>query len=158
MKQALFNDIVQLGMVVSDADAAVAKYRDMLGLEDWHINYVDSEKGKGSNFYRGDKSIKAKAKIAWINIGHVELELIEPQDEDSVYAKFLREKGPGIHHVMFATPDYDACAEAMAAQDIAVLGSGELQGTRFQMFDTEKSLGLICEIAEGDPLIPDESL
>ena len=34
------------------------------GLEDWHINYVDSENGKGKNFYRGEQSISAKAKIA----------------------------------------------------------------------------------------------
>ena len=123
-----------------------------------HINYVDSDKGKGANFYRGDKPIKAKAKIAWINIGDVELELIEPRDEHSVYAEFLRDKGPGIHHVMFATADYDSCVKRMTDNQIGTLGGGELQHTRFQMFDTQTDLGLICEIAEGDPLIPDESL
>ena len=84
MSQPLFNDIVQIGVVVENADATVAKYRELLALRDWHINYVDTEMGKGSNFRKGDKPIVAKAKIAWINIGNVELELIEPQDEDSV--------------------------------------------------------------------------
>lgn len=158
MSHPLFDNIVQIGVVVENVDATVTKYRELLDLHEWHINYVDTDSGKGSNFRKEDKRISTKAKIAWINIGNVELEIIEPQDEDSVYSQFLRDKGPGIHHVMFATRDYNQCAERMAANNIAVLGCGELQHTRFQMFDTQKRLGLICEIAEGDPLVPDESL
>ncbi len=158
MSQPLFDNIIQIGVVVDNVDATVTKYRELLDLHDWHINYVDTESGKGSNFRKGKAPVPAKAKIAWINIGNVELEIIEPQDEDSVYSQFLRDKGPGVHHVMFATPNYDQCAERMAGNSIAVLGSGELQHTRFQMFDTQECLGLICEIAEGDPLVPDESL
>jgi catechol 2,3-dioxygenase-like lactoylglutathione lyase family enzyme len=158
MPGPLFNDIVQIGVVVGDVDACVAKYRELLNLQDWHINYVDTAKGKGKNFHTGSKPVSAKAKIAWIRVGNVELEVIEPRDRDSAYALFLREKGPGIHHVMFATPDYDKCSAAMAENDIAVIGSGELQQTRFQMFDTSDALGLICEIAEGEALTPDESL
>ena len=117
---------------------------------------MDTENGQGDNFHTRGKPIVAKAKIAWTQIGNVELELIEPRDEDSVYARFLHEEGPGIHHVMFATPDYDECIARMAAQGVATLGGGELQHTRFQMFDTAQSLGVICEIAAGEPLVPDE--
>jgi hypothetical protein len=46
----------------------------------------------------------------------------------------------------------------MESQNIAAIGGGELQGTRFQMFDTQELLGFICEIAEGDPLVPDLTL
>ena len=156
MSQPLFNDVIQIGVVVDDVDASVAKYRELLGLQDWHINYVDTAIGKGNNFRKGHTPIVARAKIAWINIGNVELEIIEPQDEESVYAHFLRDKGPGIHHVMFATSDYDKCSAKMARNNVGVIGSGELQQTRFQMFDTEKDLGLICEIAEGKSLVPNE--
>jgi catechol 2,3-dioxygenase-like lactoylglutathione lyase family enzyme len=158
MSQPLFNDIVQIGIVVKNVDTTVAQYRELLGIQDWHINFVDTATGKGSNFRKGDKPIIARAKIAWINIGNVELEIIEPRDEESVYAQFLRDKGPGIHHLMFATSDYDKCSTTMAENNVRVLGSGELQQTRFQMFDTEKDLGLICEIADGGALTPDESL
>ena len=47
MSQPLFNDIVQIGVVVDNVDASVAKYRQLLGLQDWHINYVDTAIGKG---------------------------------------------------------------------------------------------------------------
>jgi hypothetical protein len=46
----------------------------------------------------------------------------------------------------------------MSKQNVAAIGGGELQGTRFQMFDTQELLGFICKIAEGDPLVPDQSL
>ena len=156
MSQAVFDNIVQIGMVVSNVDEAVSKYREFLDVR-WNINYVDTVNGKGSHFHKQGVPIEARAKIAWTNIGEVELELIEPQDEHSVYAEFLRDKGPGIHHVMFSTPDYDKCIEHMMTNNIAAIGGGELQNTRFQMFDTQKILGVICEIADGDPLIPDES-
>lgn len=158
MSEPLFNNIVQIGIVVRDADTTVNQYRELLGLRNWHINYVDTENGKGSHFHTAAKPIIAKAKIAWINIGNVELELIEPQDDESVYSQFLREKGPGIHHVMFTTPDYDKCTERMKANNVDVIGGGELQQTRFKMFDTENLLGVICEIADGEALIPDQSL
>lgn len=158
MSQPLFDQILQIGIVVTDVDLTVASYRELLGLHEWHINYVDTDGGKGKNFRNGKSSIAAKAKIAWISLGSVELEIIEPQDDASVYSQFLKERGPGIHHVMFATPDYEGCAQEMAANNVPVLGSGELQQTRFQMFDTQESLGLICEIAEGKELVPDESL
>ncbi|MCP3869105.1 MAG: hypothetical protein GY703_13580 [Gammaproteobacteria bacterium] len=157
MDQPLFNQVVQIGIVVRDAEATARRYRDLLNLTDWHFNEVDTEKCLGFNFRNGERPIAARALIAWLSIGNVELELIEPRDEDSVYAEFLREQGPGLHHIMFVTPDYDACVERMHAQGVPVLGAGELQHTRFQLFDTQSDLGLICEIAEGEPLIPDQS-
>lgn len=154
MSKPLFNQVVQIGIVVNDAVATVRRYQELLGLDDWRFNEVDTVNGKGVNFRRGKQPIAARALIAWMPVGNVELELIEPRDETSVYAGFLRDKGPGIHHVMFVTPDYDDCVDQMAARGVATLGSGELQSTRFQLFDTQAELGMICEIAEGESLIP----
>ena len=156
--EALFSSVVQIGIVVSDVNKAIEGYRDLLHIERWNINHVDTAIGKGGNFHKNGKSIQAKAKIAWVNFGNLELELIEPQDQHSLYSDFLREHGPGIHHVMFGASDYEKCLEHMDKQNVAAIGGGELQGTRFQMFDTQELLGLICEIADGDPLVPDQSL
>jgi 4-hydroxyphenylpyruvate dioxygenase-like putative hemolysin len=155
MSKPLFNQVVQIGIVVDDAAATVCRYRELLGFDDWRFNEVDTVNGKGVNFRRGEHPVDARALIAWMPLGNVELELIEPRDETSVYAEFLRDKGPGIHHVMFVTPDYDHCVSQMTARGVSKLGSGELQDTRFQLFDTQAELGIICEIAAGEPLIPD---
>jgi hypothetical protein len=59
---------------------------------------------------------------------------------------------------MLGARNYDRCVNHMAKQNIAAVGGGELQNTRFQMFDTQGLLGFICEIAEGDPLVPDHTI
>ena len=57
---------------------------------------------------------------------------------------------------MLDTPDYANAIDHMGKQNVAMVGGGELQGTKFQMFDTRELLGFICEIADGDPLVPDQ--
>lgn len=153
-----FNCIIQIGIVVFDVDKAVEGYRAILQINEWKINYVDTMVGKGADFHKHGKPIDAKAKIAWANIGNVELELIEPQDQHSLYSEFLREHGPGIHHLMLGTGDFGRCQEHMARHNIATVGGGEFQDTRFQMFNSQDALGFICEIADGGPLVPDETL
>jgi methylmalonyl-CoA/ethylmalonyl-CoA epimerase len=157
MDQPLFSDVVQIGIVVQSAEDTARRYQELLGITDWHFNEVDTENGKGANFRSHGEPIEAKALLVWTQLGNVELELIEPKDQDSVYAKFLRERGPGIHHVMFATGDYDACLDRMQANGISTLLSGELQNTRFQLLDTADTLGVMIEIADGEPLVPDRS-
>ena len=156
--EAIFGSVIQIGIVVSDVNKAIECYRDLLQVKKWNINQVDTAIGKGGNFHKNGKPIQTKAKIAWADFGKVELELIEPQDQYSIYSDFLKEHGPGIHHVMLGTSNYATCLDHMDRQNIAAIGSGELQGTRFRMFDTQQLLGFICEIAEGDPLVPDQTL
>jgi 4-hydroxyphenylpyruvate dioxygenase-like putative hemolysin len=157
MNQPLFSDVVQIGIVVQSAEDTARRYQELFGVTDWHFNEVNTEMGKGANFRSHGEPIEAKALLVWTQLGNVELELIEPRDDDSVYAQFLRERGPGIHHVMFATGDYDTCLDRMQANGIATMASGELQNTRFQLLDTAEALGLICEIADGEVLVPDRS-
>jgi hypothetical protein len=148
--------VIQIGIVVSDVNKAIKGYSDLLHVNNWNINYVDTAIGKGSNFHKNGKPIQAKAKIAWVNFGNVELELIEPQDRHGIYSEFLEEHGPGVHHIMLGTSNYAASLDLMESRNIAAIGGGELQNTRFQMFDTQAVLGFICEIAEGGPLVPDQ--
>lgn len=158
MTEALFSGVLQIGIVVSDAEATAERYRHLLGIEGWNINHVDTARGLGANFVLRGRPQPTKAKIAWAMIGNVEIELIEPQDETSTYAEFLRSRGPGVHHIMFDTADYDQCVERFTDGGVTVLGEGELQQSRFHLFDATQELGLICEIASGEALVPDSTL
>ena len=77
MNQPLVTDVVQIGVVVNNVDETVRHYREILDLHKWHINYVDTRSGMGADFRIRNHSVEVKAKIAWIQIGNVELELIE---------------------------------------------------------------------------------
>ncbi len=43
--------------------------------------------------------------------GH--FELLEPMGEDSFLHRFLKERGPGLHHVTFEVEDIEAAAQAV---------------------------------------------
>ena len=49
-----------------------------------------------------------KVKVALIRVGEVNIELLEPSSEDSNVAKFLRERGEGLHHIAFGVDDIAA--------------------------------------------------
>ena len=150
--------VVQIGIVVPSVDAAVENFATLLGITDWNINYVDTDHGKGRNFRVDGKEVAVKAKIAWAQVGEIELELIEPQDDSSVYAEYQRSNGPGVHHLMFGTNDYQHSVEKMHRHGVKSFATGELQATEFRLFDTRQMLGTICEFATGDPLVPDEEV
>ena len=63
----------------------------------------------------------------------VGFELIEPLGENSFVARFLRERGPGFHHITIEVEDVDAAAAEMGAQGIepfgGVRGSGHWRQT-----------------------------
>lgn len=158
MNASPIHGIVQIGLVVEDAEATARSYQELLGVGDWNVNEVDTAGGVGSDFRLRGKLIEAKAKVVWSTFLGVELELIEPQDETSVYAEFLRERGPGIHHVMLGTADHEAARRTLTSRGLSVLAEGELGGGSFELFDTAESLGMIVEIAAGESLAPDRSL
>lgn len=151
------NDIVQIGVVVRSADEAVQHYARLIGVTTWNINYVDTDSGKGRNFRIDGNEVSVKAKIAWTKIGNIEHELIEPRDETSIFSEYLRNQGPGVHHLMFGTNDCDRAVERLRGCGVARILSGELQETRFQLFDTCDMLGTNSEFAEGDELLPEEN-
>jgi len=49
------------------------------------------------------------------------IELIEPVDSQGGVARFLAERGEGLHHVCFATDDLPGSLDALAAQEAELI-------------------------------------
>ena len=49
------------------------------------------------------------------------LELVEPVDDDSAVARFIRKRGEGVHHLSVAVPDLEAAGRAAEAQGARVI-------------------------------------
>ncbi|MDA4124494.1 MAG: methylmalonyl-CoA epimerase [Thaumarchaeota archaeon] len=62
-----------------------------------------------------------KVKIAILKAGSVSLELLEPLSDESSVAKFLREKGEGLHHVAYSVEDIEASMKELAAKGFRFL-------------------------------------
>lgn len=87
--------IDHLGIAVRSIDAALPYYEKTLGLKCEHVEEVPSQ----------------KVRTAFLSVGEVHLELLEPTADDSPIAKFLETRGEGIHHIAFATDDIGAQLE-----------------------------------------------
>lgn len=81
--------IDHLGIAVRSLDETIPYYEDVLGLKLEGREEVESQ----------------KVRTAFFAAGEVHIELLEPTSEESPIAAFLEKRGPGIHHIAFATDD-----------------------------------------------------
>jgi methylmalonyl-CoA/ethylmalonyl-CoA epimerase len=49
------------------------------------------------------------------------IELITPTSEDAAFAKYLREKGPGIHHIAYRVDDIDAALQKLREEGVRLI-------------------------------------
>ncbi|MGB9887825.1 MAG: VOC family protein [Moorellales bacterium] len=145
MAKPLFTQVLQICVVVDDLDAYVKRYNDEYGIGPWIILNFDRNTVKDMTV-RGQR-VDYSMKLALCNALNIQWEIIQPTDENSIYAEFLRTHGPGLHHVALAVEDYDQVMKEMAARgNYEVQGGTDLGGQHFTYLDLTRDLGLIVEI------------
>ena len=148
MREPVFNETVQLGIVVRDLEATVRRYQDDYGIGPWRFDRIDL--GEANDYREYGEPVERSNRIAIAMVGRVMWELIEPLDEEGIYARFLAEKGEGVHHVAVATPDFDETV-ARAERKDAVMLSCKHSGIGIAYLDTLSDLGVTIEIASWTP-------
>jgi len=126
------NKINHVAVAVSDIDAALAFWHDALGLELHHVEEVPSQ----------------KATVAFVPVGESELELVKPMVEDSGVAKFLAERGGGIHHLCFEVDDIDAMLLDLKAKGIRLINETAqvLPGRKMAFIHPKATGGVLVEL------------
>jgi methylmalonyl-CoA epimerase len=62
-----------------------------------------------------------KVRVAMIPVGETRIEFLEPLSEDSAIAKFIAEKGEGIHHIALAVDDIKESIRRLSGAGLRVL-------------------------------------
>ena len=125
--------IAHVGIAVPDLGAALAFYRDVLGLQPHHPETADG------------------ATIVSLPFGESEVELLAPADTDGPIARFLAKRGPGIHHVCYRVADLDAALAACRAAGYRLIdetprtGAG---GRRIAFVHPKATAGILLELTE----------
>src|SRR5437016_4432956 len=106
---------VQIGIVVPDLNRVTELLGSLFGIGPFRFiewpNRTDSK-----YWYRGEEQ-KIKIRQAFVQVGNLELEFIQPvEGERNAYREFLEERGGGIHHLLFEVEDMDAVVSAVGAQ------------------------------------------
>jgi len=135
----LFTNIEQVGIVVHDVDECISEYEKIFGKD----SFVVAE-GEGTATLAAGRDVTIKGKLAFCQLGPVQLELIQILDGESCHVDFLNESGEGIHHVATYVSDLDKEIERFRERGIGVLQSG--QGLRrYAYVDTKP---IILELIE----------
>lgn len=146
--EPVFTETLQIGIVVRDLEAAMRTYVEDFGIGPWEIFEFDPENAGG--LYEHGEPVARSWRLATTLIGGVQWELIEPLDEDGVYARFLAEKGGGVHHIAVAS-NFDAAVAHQTSQGKKLMLDGIFDGVRVAYLDTDRELGVATEIFTGTP-------
>ncbi len=124
--------INHVAIAVPDIDGALGFWRDSLGLEVHHVEEVPSQ----------------KAVVAFIPVGESEVELVKPTADDTGTAKFLAERGPGMHHLCLEVDDIDAMLVELKAKGVRLINETalELPGRKMAFIHPKAAGGVLVEL------------
>lgn len=86
-------------------------------------------------------------RIAFVKLGDVTLELIQPLDDRSIWSQFVADKGEGVHHIAFGVSNYDELVAAFTAGGNPMIAGAVYEGWRWSYFDSNPG-GLVVEFLE----------
>lgn len=138
--------IIQMAYVVDDIQRAMDYWVSKLKVGPWFLlpNFTGEEP-----LYRGKPS-RAEVTIAMSFAGHINMELIQPNnDAPSVYREVLEKRGPGFHHFGVATTNFDRDLERhRAAGHELAFYLRVPSGGRVAYMDTTRELPGFLELIE----------
>ena len=140
--------ITQIGILVHDIEATSQAYAQFFGIETPQWSITD-EVDKAQTQYRGKRS-DARAKLAFFDMGSLQLELIEPDHNPSTWRESLDRNGEGPHHIAFVIKGMKEKIAVLEHNQMPLLQKGEYTGGRYAYVDTVRDLKVIIELLEND--------
>ncbi len=124
--------INHVGIAVSDIESALGFWQDGLGLNLDHVEDVPSQ----------------KSKVAFFPLGDSEVELVQPTGPDSGTAKFLTDRGPGMHHLCFEVDDIAGMIANLKAKGVKMINETPLQlaGRLVAFVHPKSASGVLVEL------------
>ena len=112
--EAMFTEIDHVAIAVNDLEAAVKYYEDVFGATVDHREVVESD----------------GVEEALLKVAESYIQLLTPTRDDSPVAKYLANKGEGLHHIGYRVKDCGAALEAIKAAGGKVIDQAPRPGSR----------------------------
>jgi LAO/AO transport system kinase len=90
-------------------------------------------------------------RVRFVETGDTTIEFIEPREPDAAIAKFLRARGPGLHHICLRVPDIDAAMKELRAKGVRFVDEAPrpgAHGSRIAFIHPTSVGGLLVEIKQ----------
>jgi len=134
----MIKHIDHLGIAVRSLEETIPVYEKALGIRCEHREEVPSQ----------------KVRTAFFDVGGVHLELLEPTAPDSPIAKFLADRGEGLHHLAFRTDDIVAQLAQAAAGGVRLINEKPVDGaggTLVAFLHPKSTHGVLTELCAPKP-------
>lgn len=124
-----------IGIAVTDLDQAIAQYRPAFNCE----------------IGAREKLLHHGVEIVFLDFANTKLELLAPLDANCPVAKFLAQRGPGLHHICFEVGDVNC--ELRRLKDAGYLLIDEVsrpgaQGAMVGFLHPKNSCGVLIELSQ----------
>lgn len=131
----MFETIDHIGLAVTDITAAIALYQTQFGVHQWQIIELPER----------------HMRVAITTIGTSMVELIAPTAPEAAFAKYLAEKGPGMHHIAYRVADITAALATLKAQGLRLVDEVPrpgLHGTLVAFVHPKATMGTLIELVQ----------
>jgi methylmalonyl-CoA/ethylmalonyl-CoA epimerase len=131
----MLSAIDHVGVAVPNIDAALALYRDVLGMPLVHRETV-SEQGVDA---------------ALLDVGDGHIELLEPLAPGTAVGKFLERRGQGLHHVAYRVASVEDTLAACSAAGLRLIDEKPrigIRGSRVAFLHPASTGGVLTEIVQ----------
>lgn len=146
--------VCQVAVVVEDLEKGLASFRELLGIDEASLSYSDSKEaftsGRLKNVvYNGEAVGFMNYRQYNFFLGGMDIEMFAPEDMDEVnpFTDFLKEHGPGIHHLNIRLANREEGIDFLK-NELQIPPFFDLYhlGRNCAYFDLRKELGLVVEV------------
>jgi methylmalonyl-CoA epimerase len=127
-----------VGIAVKDLSAALAFYRDALGL---HVDVPEEVASQRVRAY-------------FIPTGEASLELLEATASDSAIAKYIDKRGPGLHHITLRVEDIRGALDQLKARGVRLVDDQPrpgAEGALVAFIHPSSAHGVLVELKQASP-------
>jgi methylmalonyl-CoA epimerase len=127
--------IDHVGLAVESIDAALAVYRDTLGMPLVHRETIQ------------EQGVDA----ALLDVGESHIELLQPLSPETTVGKFLARRGPGLHHVAYRVASVEETLQTLSAAGVRLIDERPrtgIRGTQVAFVHPSSTGGVLTEIVQ----------
>lgn len=133
--ESLLTEIDHVAIAVNDLEAAIAWYAEVFGALVVHREVVESD----------------GVEEALVRVADSYIQLLTPTRDDSPVAKYLANKGEGLHHIAYRVDDCASALDAVKASGARVIDDAPRPGSRNTLVafvHPKASFGTLIELVQ----------
>jgi tRNA A58 N-methylase Trm61 len=136
--------IMQICLVVKDAEKTMRNFMDIFGIEKGVMKQIPPPE-KSKTYYHG-KEIITKTKYYVFKMGDIVVELTEPDEAESVWKEVLEKNGPGLCYLGVMVEDSEKAVEFLEKKGNPRIHYGGTPESNYNVVDTRESLGFLINV------------